>query len=88
MTKLTTLAITACGAILLAACTTSADVKPAGAGADRQALNPDCRPGNTPAGTASGLRCTTGSNTGEWPGLDANVEGASTYGQTIAPPAR
>jgi hypothetical protein len=88
MTKLTTLAIMACAAILLSACNTSTDLTPAGAGADRQIVNPDCRPGNTPAGTASGLRCNTGSNTGEWPGIDANVEGASTHGQSIAPPVR
>jgi hypothetical protein len=87
MNHLTTLAVAACGTILLAACSTS-DVAPASAGVEHQALNPDCRPGATPAGTASGLRCTSGSNTGEWAGIDANVEGASTHGQSIAPPVR
>jgi hypothetical protein len=88
----TLIALAAAGAAFgLAACGSATDASPASATValeTHQALNPDCRPGDTPAGTASGLRCTTGSVTGQWPGIDANVEGASTHGQSIAPPRR
>ena len=75
----------------LTAYESATDASPAGATAARETqriVNPGCRPGDTPAGTVSGLRCTPGSDTRQWPGIDANVEGAATQGQAIAPPRR
>lgn len=78
---------TALAAGALAACDTTTDTSPASASnPDYQKVNPDCRPGNTPAGTASGLHCTPGSDTGQQPGIDSNVSGASTQGQAVSPP--
>jgi hypothetical protein len=80
----------AAAAFGLSACQSAGDVTPASVAAlpENQKVNPDCRPGDTPAGTVSGLRCTPGSETAQPPGIDSNVEGASTQGQSIAPPER
>lgn len=91
-TPSTLIALAAAGvAFGITAYESATDASPASATATRetqQILNPDCRPGDTPAGTVSGLRCTSGSVTAQWPGIDANVEGAASYGQSIAPPRR
>jgi len=91
MTKQSTLIVlAAAAAFAISACETTTDVSPAGASAalENQRVNPDCRPGNTPAGTVSGLHCTPGSNTGQLAGIDSNVEGASTQMPAITPARR
>ena len=88
----TLISLVAAGAAFgLVACESTTDVSPASATTARETqrvVNPDCRPGDTPAGTVSGLLCTPGSDTGQWPGIDANVQGAATLGQSISPPER
>jgi hypothetical protein len=82
--------LAAAAAFVVCACESTTDVSPARAttALEDQRVNPDCRPGNTPAGTVSGLHCTPGSNTGQWAGIDANVEGASTQMPAIVPARR
>jgi hypothetical protein len=90
MTSSKTLIILAAatGALCLAAC--ASDYGPASAAAQRRAVdvNRACRPGNTPAGTRSGLTCDTGSSTGAPSGNDANVSGAGSAGSAPALPDR
>ncbi len=77
----------AAGGLSLAACGT--DYGPASADAGYSAdhpLNRACRPGDTPAGTRSGLACDTGSSTGAPSGSDANVKGAASAGSAPAAP--
>jgi hypothetical protein len=78
----------AAGALCLAACETDYDTAPASTAAQRRAVNetPACRPGDTEAGTRSGLACTTGSGTGTPSGNDANVKGAGSAGSAPAVP--
>ena len=77
----------AAGALSLAACET--DYGPASAGRGYTADHPlkrACRPGDTDAGTRSGLACTSGSSTGAPSGSDANVKGAGSAGSAPAVP--
>ena len=78
----------AAGALCLAGCET--DYGPASttsANAD-QPLKRACRPGDTPAGTRSGLACDPGSSTGAPSGSDANVQGAGSAGSAPAVPGK
>lgn len=77
----------AAGMLCLAGCET--DYGPASTSANRDAdrpVNRACRPGDTAAGTRSGLTCDSGSSTGTPAGSDANVSGASTAGSAPAAP--
>ena len=78
----------AAGSLCLAAC--ESDYGPASAAARRDAVdvNRACRPGDTPAGTRSGLKCDPGSSTGAPQGNDANVNGAGSAGSAPAIPDR
>lgn len=78
----------AAGSLCLAAC--QSDYGPASAQARRDAVdvNRACRPGDTPAGTRSGLACDAGSSTGTPSGNDANVNGAASAGSAPAVPDR
>jgi hypothetical protein len=93
MTSRTSLIVlaAAAGALCLAACDTT-DTYGAGAStsasADSTPLKRACRPGDTPAGTRSGLACDPGSSTGTPAGSDANVKGAASTGATPAVPGR
>jgi hypothetical protein len=82
----------AAGALCLAACETT-DTYGAGAStsassADSTPLKRACRPGDTAAGTRSGLACDSGSSTGTPAGSDANVKGAASTGAAPAVPGR
>ena len=75
-------------AVSLAACET--DTYGASAGASTSSadqLKPACRPGDTEAGTRSGLACNPGSSTGTPTGSDANVKGAASTGSAPAVPS-
>jgi hypothetical protein len=78
----------AAGALCLAACETDYDAAPASTAAQRSAVdaNRACRPGDTEAGTRSGLGCTSGSSTGTPSGNDANIKGAGSAGSAPAVP--
>lgn len=82
------LALAAAG-LCLAACETDNSTAPASTAAQRRAVseNPACRPGDTPAGTRSGLACTSGSTTGTPSGNDANIKGAGSAGSAPAVPS-
>lgn len=76
------------GSLALAACETD-NTGPASARAERRAVseNRACRPGDTEAGTRSGLQCDAGSSTGTPTGNDANVKGAASGGSAPAVPS-
>ena len=77
----------AAGALCLAACETDGYSPASDAGHRRSTeLNRACRPGDTPAGTRSGLSCDSGSSTGTPSGSDANVQGAGSAGSAPAVP--
>jgi len=68
----TLISLAAAGAAFsLLTCEATAGASPAGATVTREQVNPEYRPGATPAGAISGLRCTPGSGTARWPGIGA-----------------
>lgn len=82
--------LAAAGALGLAACETEygpASSSTTTAGRD-QSLKRACRPGDTAAGTRSGLACDSGSSTGTPSGNDANVQGAGSAGSAPAVPGK
>ena len=78
------------GSFAVAACETDYDAGPASTRAERRAVSETraCRPGDTEAGTRSGLRCDAGSSTGAPAGNDANVRGAASTGSAPAVPGQ
>jgi hypothetical protein len=78
--------VAAAGSMCLAACETGYGPASTAARRDATDVNRACRPGNTPAGTRSGLTCDPGSSTGTPSGNDANVQGAGSAGSAPAVP--